>query len=141
MKYYLAGPWFTDEQARKYRDIVQYIKSNILKSGDEIFIPAEHEVPGAWDLSNQEWGERVFEMDLQALDAADEVIVLDYGYNSDAGTAWEAGYAYAKRKQVTHIRCGDGAIYSLMMANGCDSTDSLLYLLNDFGIAECYEVK
>lgn len=60
----------------------------------------------------------VFDEDIRALEECDTVVVCYDGLYSDSGTAWEAGYAYAKRKEI-FVLCEETAIEaSLMMLNG-----------------------
>ena len=114
-KIYLASPLFT-EQERSY--VRSYAKQFRSISGNEVYVPMEHKIEGGEDMPNIEWGRRVFEEDVHALDWCDMVIVLYYGLISDSGTAWEQGYAYAKGKQVTVINLGGENPVSLMVANG-----------------------
>ena len=56
----------------------------------------EHFIPNGENLSNNEWAEAVFKMDVEALNKCDRVVAAYLGLRSDTGTAWEIGYAYAK---------------------------------------------
>lgn len=61
---------------------------------------------------------------MRALDEVDVVYVLNFGMYSDSGTAWEAGYAYAKGKAVINILVNpEKDIYSLMMLNAAELID------------------
>jgi nucleoside 2-deoxyribosyltransferase len=116
-KLYLASPFFNDKELRYYRRAVEKLRL----SGYEVFVPQEHEIEGAWEMSNEEWAEKVYIMDEKAIWNCDVVIVLNFGLYSDSGTAWEAGYARAHGKKVVQVLCGgDNAVYSLMMLSSAD---------------------
>jgi hypothetical protein len=61
----------------------------------------------------------------------------EYGFTSDAGTAWEAGYIYATGKEsyVISMNKDTCPVYSLMMINGCtkffNSFDDFWSFLHD----------
>ena len=129
---YLASPWFKDNERVMYHQIINKMRSQ----GLEVYAPVEHEIENAWDLPNAVWGRKVFQADLEAIDKADEVWVLNFGMYSDSGTAWECGYAYAKGKTFRQLvyDFGECKDYSLMMLNGCDEFDFMgnyLYDRND----------
>lgn len=78
----------------------------------------EHTVDNAYGLPNNVWAKSVFDEDIRALEECDTVVVCYDGLYSDSGTAWEAGYAYAKGKEI-FVLCEETAIEaSLMMLNG-----------------------
>lgn len=131
-KAYLASPFFTEKEIEIYNSIINIIRG--WKSYD-LFVPREHEIANAWDLPNAIWGREVFKSDLQALDEAETVFVLNFGMYSDSGTAWEAGYAFAKGKEVIMIQVmpEQNKDYSLMMLNG--STVTYFFHDNDLWAA------
>lgn len=118
MKVYLASPFFNEEENNVYHNVI-----NILRSQKDIdlFVPKEHTIPNAWDLSNRVWAESVFAVDILGIQKADVVVVLNFGMYSDSGTAWECGYAYALGKKVVNVCIGYDKDFSLMMLNGCDT--------------------
>ena len=114
-KIYLAGPFFTPEQRKNIKNIAK-----ILREKYSVFVPMEHFIENGETLPNDEWGYKVFYMDKTAIDDCDMVVALDYGFTSDAGTAWEIGYAYASRKPVSVISMTSKTEpHSLMLINGC----------------------
>lgn len=116
-KIYLASPFFNEAELVVYRKAISLLRN----AGYQVYVPQEHTVENAWELSNEEWANQVFIEDCYALDGCDYVMVLNFGMYSDSGTAWEAGYAFAKGKKVVQVLCGgDNATYSLMMMGGCD---------------------
>ena len=118
MKIYLASPFFNEAELEVYRKVVTALRAERY----EVYVPQEHVIEDAWSLSNEDWAQQVFVEDCHALDGCDVVMVLNFGMYSDSGTAWEAGYAFAKGKPVVQVLCGgENATYSLMMMNGCDN--------------------
>lgn len=114
MKIYLASPLFTEYEKDQVREVAAILR----RWGHDVYVPMEHQIPDAWHLPNAEWGKRVFEEDVKAIDECDCMYVLYYGLYSDSGTAWEQGYAYAKGKKVTVLNKGNAAEVSLMIVNG-----------------------
>lgn len=92
---YLAGPWFTPEQEKVYGEVIDHI---IQMYGDKykIFIPRYYKVPDGENMANHEWGQAVCGHDTHMLENADLVFAIDWGFNADAGTAFEVGFAAAR---------------------------------------------
>lgn len=148
MKVYLASPFFNREENIVYHNVIDILRN---QEGIDLFVPKEHTIPNAWDLSNRVWAENVFAVDLLALQKAEVVVVLNFGMYSDSGTAWECGYAYALGKKVVNVCIGgDDKAFSLMMLNGTNCVVSLYDLIHwnleeilegDFNYASDYEQK
>ena len=102
---YIAGPFFTDEERDFLKIVIESTKEFFPDEG--LFIPMEHFIPNGENLSNNEWAEAVFKMDVEALNKCDRVVAAYLGLYSDTGTAWEIGYAYAKGIPVTLILHSD----------------------------------
>lgn len=118
---YLASPFFNKKEILVYNEVIDALK----EKGYDLFIPRDHEIENAWVKSNAEWAREVFLTDLNALNKADVVFVINHGMYSDSGTAWECGYAYAKEKMVVNILVDTeqkDKSFSLMMINGADIT-------------------
>lgn len=123
IKIYLASPFFNQKESCVYRNVIKKLKE--IKEV-ELFIPQDHKVENEWELSNEEWGKAVFEMDVQAIDECDIIIALNWGLYSDTGTAWECGYGYAKGKPIINVLCEkENKEYSLMMINGANKIINL----------------
>ena len=122
MKIYLASPFFNNAELEIYKQVIQQLRG----AGYEVYVPQEHSIEGAWDMSNAHWARAVYREDVMAIAECECVMILNFGMYSDSGTAWEAGYANALRKYTVQVLCGgDNATYSLMMINGCDKVIDL----------------
>jgi nucleoside 2-deoxyribosyltransferase len=116
MKAYLAAPFFNQNERYIYARVIDYLRN---AEHLDLYVPMEHTIEDAWNLPNSEWAWEVFKEDVRALDEATVVYVLNFGMYSDSGTAWEAGYAYAKGKRIVNILVNQkDNVYSLMMING-----------------------
>jgi nucleoside 2-deoxyribosyltransferase len=115
-KIYLAGPFFTDAEYAAVESIAK-----VLRTEYEVFVPMEHFVPDGENMPNDLWGKKVFEIDKEGIDDSDFAVISDYGFTSDAGTAWESGYIYAigKKSYVISMNKDVSPVHSLMMINGC----------------------
>ena len=122
MKVYLASPFFDTEEKNVYQNVIDILRS---QDNIDLFVPQEHTIPNAWDLSNRVWAENVFAVDILGIQKADVVVVINYGMYSDSGTAWECGYAYALGKKVVNVCVGYDKAFSLMMLNGTNCVISL----------------
>lgn len=98
---YIAGPFFTDEERAFLKIVIESVKETF--PNEKLFIPMEHFIPNGENLSNNEWAEAVFKMDVEALNKCNRVVAAYLGLRSDTGTAWEIGYAYAKGIPVNLI--------------------------------------
>lgn len=95
--------------------VVDYLRS---LGKFDVYYPLEGKVPDKKSMSNVEWGKYVFEMDKNAIDNADFVIMLSRGRWSTAGTNWEVGYCYGVGKKVVVVEMNETP-QSLMISNGC----------------------
>lgn len=96
MKVYLAGAFFRPETKSKIDSLVEQMRGH----GYDVFVPQEHTVPNAWEMSQEDWAKAVFKMDIAAIQDCDMVYAVYDGLYSDSGTAWEIGYAYALGKHI-----------------------------------------
>ena len=62
-----------------------------------------------YEPQSQKWSKATFQMDRDAIDSCDLVLLIYHGNYSDTGTAWECGYAYAKGKPVVVVHAGDSS--------------------------------
>ena len=115
---YIASPFFDDSDRANAIKAAEILRS----SGIDTYLPLEHKIENAWDYPNHEWGRKVFEADIKAIDEADTVIALSYGRISSAGTNFEAGYAFGTGKRVIVVEMPGVKLMSLMLANGRHAT-------------------
>ena len=113
IKVYLASP-FDAELRKDMNDAIDTLRNKCFM---EVYAPVEHSIPNAWDYPNDEWALMVFESDINAINDADVLVLLSYGRKQTAGSAWEAGYAFAMGKKVIVVEMND-EIASLMVSNG-----------------------
>lgn len=125
-KIYLAGPFFNEKETALINEFAARLREKY-----EVFVPMEHTAEGDVPEGSFAWGKEIFDIDVRGLEGADFVVALDHGFTSDAGTAWETGYAYAKGKPSYIVAVGDASpVRSLMLLHGCTryfaSLDDLL---------------
>jgi len=117
-KAYIAAPvvGITQEQKDQINAVMSETHARL---ADDVYAPWEHKVPNEWNMPLEQWARCVFTMDVLALDECEWVIVCDYGRHASCGTAWEAGYAFAKGKSVIVVTMPGVKEVSLMVHNGC----------------------
>ena len=115
MKGYIAAPvvGITTQQKNDIAEIVRRVRKSL-----DLYSPAEMKIPNAWGMPMNEWARCVFTIDVMEMDKADWIIICDYGRQSTAGTSWEAGYAFAKEKDILVIQMPNVNEVSLMVRNG-----------------------
>lgn len=115
MRIYLAGPCDSENRSMMVNaaKIIRNCDDNI-----ELYCPFELKIENAWDYSQEKWAQMVFDKDIEAIDNCDIMIMISLGRISSAGTNWEQGYAYAKRKKVIVFQITDTPT-SLMTYCGC----------------------
>ncbi len=99
IKVYLAGSCSSEN-----RTMMKEIASFLRDLEYDVYCPFELKIENAWDMSQEEWARKVFEKDIEAIDACDVFLMITPGRHSTAGTNWEQGYAYAKKKRISVIQ-------------------------------------
>lgn len=96
---YVAAPFFNDEEIEK----LNLLRAFLLKQFPEtdFFFPRDHKIPNGEIMTNSEWAEKVYDMDVEALRNSDAVIAIYFGQYSDSGVSWELGYASARDMPIT----------------------------------------
>lgn len=89
---YVAGPLFNTHERWYLEQIAQVLEG----AGFQTYLP--HRDAGVLDLSLPGERERIFQVDLDALDACDFCVALLTGADHDSGTSMEIGYLFAKGK-------------------------------------------
>lgn len=118
MKIYLAGSCALEHRSN------MVMLADALKKKYDVYCPFELKIPNAWDMSQEEWAEKVFEKDVAALKECDFVIYLSPGRVSTAGSNWEQGFAYALGKKIFVFQYCLNAT-SLMTYCGCDYFENI----------------
>ena len=114
MKIYLAGPCDSENRS------LMVAAAKILRKYElEVYCPFELKIENAWDYPQEEWAQKVFEKDVEAINKCDCMLYISRGRISSAGSNWEQGYAYALKKHIVVLQIGD-APTSLMTFCGCD---------------------
>jgi nucleoside 2-deoxyribosyltransferase len=108
MKLYFAGPLFSAAERAWNTELTGALRA----AGHQVFLPQEQE-PGK-DAAG------IFSTDVGGIDWADALVAIMDGSDPDSGTAWECGYAFAKKPIVlvrTDFRAqtGSGAPYNAML--------------------------
>ena len=116
MKVYISSPLSTDEQKFRINEVAKYIRD----CGYEVFSPMEYVVPNAWDLDCITWSKKVQQHNLDGLNTSNVVVAIYDGLNSDTGSAFEIGYAYAKGIPVILLVTDVSIKQSLMITNASD---------------------
>jgi nucleoside 2-deoxyribosyltransferase len=118
---YVAGPLFTDAERAWNLALARLLRAELPSAA--VLLPQElcaafDAVPG----SKPDFA-RIFATCLQALTEATVVVAVLDGADSDSGTCWEAGHAYARGVPVVGIRTDwrpaeDGSS-NCMLARSC----------------------
>ena len=103
---YIAGPFSTEQERESLKHMIELVKK---KYDADLYIPMEYKVEGdyqkddgSWNLPNEDWAKKVFAHDLDKLTLCDKVIAMYTGrQQSQSGTSWEIGYAYAEHIPIT----------------------------------------
>lgn len=130
---YLAGPCDTEHRTLMV-NIKTLLETN-LPIGWTIYAPWELKIPNAWDYSQEDWAQMVFDVDVETLEHSDYMIMVSTGRDSTAGTNWEQGYAYAKGIPVIVLQITPNTT-SLMTYCGCNiflnnNADDMTHLRDD----------
>lgn len=88
-KVYLASPFFNDKE-RKEKD---KIRQKLINLGYEVIDPQNTGNVVSWELSNNDWANKVYNKDVAAIASANVVVAIDWGLYGDCGTAFEVGLA------------------------------------------------
>jgi nucleoside 2-deoxyribosyltransferase len=99
MKIYLAGPLFTQAERRWNRELAAALTK--LKPDLEIILPQDVETEFRDDRSDFT---AIFRRNVESIEISDAIVAILDGSDSDSGTAWECGYAFAKDKPVIGVR-------------------------------------
>ena len=96
----------TEERKKQIEEVVSQIKK-IVGRKFGWYLPHQFKIENAWDISLEEWSQKVFDHDLLCLGEADLVIFISYGKENNAGAVWEVGYAFAENIKTIVIKMTD----------------------------------
>ena len=120
LQIYLAGPLFTLAERRLNVELAAELAKAMPRA--EIILPqtraAKFVTNGKMDF------EDVVRDCIRSIDIADAIVAILDGSDSDSGTSWECGYAYARRKPIVGVRSDlrsseDGGL-NAMLQRTCD---------------------
>jgi len=95
---YLAAPLFSAAERSFNASVSRTLKEHLF----DVHLPQEAgDDSGTRGTREQE---RLFDMNREALEKSDYVVAIIDGADADSGTAWEMGYAFARRKPVIALR-------------------------------------
>jgi nucleoside 2-deoxyribosyltransferase len=99
IRIYLAGPLFTQAERRWNRELASTLIK--LMPDLEIILPQDIEI--AFRDYSPDFA-AIFKRNVESIESSDAIVAILDGSDSDSGTAWECGYAYAKGKTVIGVR-------------------------------------
>jgi len=130
-KIYIAGPLFNAHE----RDYLEKIALELENNGYECFLPHRDQtgIPDdqvAQHTMTLETRDKIFNNDLNALEASDITVALLTGQDIDSGTSAEIGFTYANKKPVVAIKASETRIRNLfvecMVSIAIDDIDQLV---------------
>jgi nucleoside 2-deoxyribosyltransferase len=107
---YIAGPLFSESE-REFNEKLERFLSDL---GHETFLPQRdgHELATLKD-TEMDWTEasdRIFKVDIDALDRSDIVVFVMDGRVPDEGACVEIGYAFARGKECIGLKTDPRAL-------------------------------
>jgi len=100
LKVYLAAPLFTQTERTFNRALAALLEEEL--AGAEVRLPQDFKVSGSFNEKRN--FRHLFRRCLESIDTADVVVAILDGADADSGTAFEVGYAYARRVPVVAVR-------------------------------------
>lgn len=97
---YLAAPLFSVAE----QNFNKSLEASLKDIGFNVFVPQDDSNDTEAAREDMD-SNKIFRLNLEAIDNCDIVVaVLDGGSDIDSGTAWEIGYAYAKKKTIIGLK-------------------------------------
>lgn len=95
---YLAAPLFSEAERTFNASVASTLKEHLF----DVHLPQEAgDDSGTRGTREQE---RLFDVNREALEKSDFIVAIIDGADADSGTAWEMGYAFARKKPVIALR-------------------------------------
>lgn len=130
MKLYFAGPLFSAAERDWNADVTRALR----EAGHEVFLPQEQET--GRDAAG------IFSTDVGGIEWSEALVAIMDGPDPDAGTAWEVGYAYGKKKPIVLVRtdfrttAGGAGPYNPMLTQSATTRLDLPFAPTDRIVAE-----
>ena len=134
MKIYLAGSCGSER-----RSYMVSVGEELRTLGFEVYCPFELKIDNAWDMSQEDWAQKVFDNDILAINSCDVMVMVTPGRQSTAGTNWEQGYAYALDKKITREATFDSADYRYGIMQNPNGEDAQNMGGKESGIKALYD--
>lgn len=116
---YIAGPLFTPAE-RAYLEQIDKLCNDL---GLTTYLPHRD---GGFPTLEANNAQMVFNRDIEMLEHSKHVIAVLNGPDIDAGTSWELGFAYARKKELLGIREDRrGKMVNLMISASLRIVDSV----------------
>ena len=115
-KIYIAGPLFNAHE----RDYLEKIALELENNGYECFLPHRDQtgIPDdqvAQHTMTLETRDKIFNNDLNAVEASDITVALLTGQDIDSGTSAEIGFTYANKKPIIAIKAAETRLRNLFV--------------------------
>jgi nucleoside 2-deoxyribosyltransferase/predicted secreted protein len=95
---YLAAPLFSEAERSFNTSVARLLGRHLF----DVHLPQEAGDDSCTRDTREQ--ERLFELNRMALENSDFIVAIIDGADADSGTAWEIGYAFARRKPVIALR-------------------------------------
>ena len=99
---YLAAPLFTQTERTFNRALAARLEEELAGPGARVVLPQDFKMSGSYNDKRN--FRHLFRKCLEAIDTADAMVAVLDGADADSGTAFEVGYAYARRVPVVGVR-------------------------------------
>lgn len=136
---YLASPFFNEEQINRIEKVEKLLEN---RAEYQLFSPRK-EILLVPD-SSEEDRNHAFRKNIETINDSDLVLCITDG--KDIGTIWEAGYAYAKNKQILYFcETLGGNPFNVMLAKSAygiaTSFEQLKNMIKTGNLQNCYKGK
>jgi len=119
VRIYLASPLFTQVERRWNRELARRIEKAL--PGSRVILPQDFTVKSRFN-DKRHFGV-IFRRCIEEIDKCDVMVAVLDGADSDSGTAFEVGYAYAQNKPIigvrTDFRQGQEKGLNIMLCRAC----------------------
>ena len=105
---YFASPFFNAEQVERERRLVSLLRSYELK----VYAPSENGIIEKNASASKR--QKIFADNIKAIKHSQRIFAVTDG--KDVGTIWEAGYGYAKKKEVIYYAETINGPFNIMLA-------------------------